>query len=151
MSAINDIKSKFGEKIEVFERSKRRTYINVYQKDIAVDIVELLFKELGARLSTISAVDLRGGIELLYHMTCDKEGLTISVRTTARKPAPKIESITGFIEGADWIEREIHELFGVLFIGHPNLKGLLLPDDWPEGEYPLRKKTFESESEVKEI
>jgi len=40
---------------------------------------------------------------------------------------------------AEWIEREIHEMFGVNFKGHPNLKHLLLKDDWPEGNYPLRR------------
>jgi len=46
---------------------------------------------------------------------------------------------TAFTDGALWIEREMHELLGVNFPGHPNLKKLLLPDDWPDGVYPLRK------------
>jgi formate hydrogenlyase subunit 5 len=40
---------------------------------------------------------------------------------------------------AEWIEREIQDLLGIRFDGHPNPKRLILADDWPEGVYPLRK------------
>ncbi|MCK9615713.1 MAG: NADH-quinone oxidoreductase subunit C, partial [Candidatus Omnitrophica bacterium] len=42
-------------------------------------------------------------------------------------------------KSSDWVEREIHELLGINFKGHPNLKHLLLDDDWPKDSYPLRK------------
>ena len=41
---------------------------------------------------------------------------------------------------AEWIEREIWEMLGINFKGHPNLKRLLLAEDWPEDKYPLRNK-----------
>jgi Ni,Fe-hydrogenase III component G len=63
------------------------------------------------------------------------------------KPELKMDSFTDFMPAADWIEREIHEMLGVDFVGHPNLTKLLLPDDWPEGNHPYRKQTFESEKE----
>jgi NADH-quinone oxidoreductase subunit C len=40
---------------------------------------------------------------------------------------------------SDWVEREIHEMLGIKFIGHPRLTHLLLDDDWPKGDFPLRK------------
>jgi len=50
-----------------------------------------------------------------------------------------IPTITDIIPGALLYEREIHDLFGVKFEGHPNLEPLILPDDWPADNYPLRK------------
>jgi NADH-quinone oxidoreductase subunit C len=52
---------------------------------------------------------------------------------------PEIDSITPIFPGAEWIEREMWEMLGINFSGHPNLKRLLLADDWPEGKYPLRQ------------
>jgi Ni,Fe-hydrogenase III component G len=43
------------------------------------------------------------------------------------------------IKGAEFIEREMHDLLGIDFPGHPNLVRLILPEDWPDGVYPLRR------------
>ena len=50
-----------------------------------------------------------------------------------------MESITPWLPGAEFIEREIHDLLGVNFTGHPRMERLILSDDWPEGVYPLRR------------
>jgi Ni,Fe-hydrogenase III component G len=146
MSILEQLKEKFGDRIAIFEKSKKRIYVTV-AKEKAKEVVRFLFRDLGARFSTASGVDTRSGIEILYHMTFDRHNMIVSVRTLVEKPELSMESFTDFMPAADWIEREIHEMFGVNFIGHPKLEKLLLPDDWPEGEYPLRKKTFESEKE----
>jgi Ni,Fe-hydrogenase III component G len=52
---------------------------------------------------------------------------------------PAVESIACRVPATEWIEREIHELLGVEFRNHPDMRHLLLTDDWPEGNYPLRK------------
>jgi len=146
MNILEQIKSKFGDRVEIFEKSKQRVYINVAKED-AKPVVRYLYQDLGARMSIATGVDTRSAIEILYHMALDGEGLMLSVRARVAKPELEMESFTDFMGAADWIEREIHEMFGVNFSGHPHLKTLLLPDDWPEGVYPLRKKTFESEKE----
>ncbi|MDI6606200.1 MAG: NADH-quinone oxidoreductase subunit C, partial [Candidatus Omnitrophota bacterium] len=80
------------------------------------------------------------GLEILYHFSMDKSGVIYSARVLIEdKKSPKIDSIAPLFPGAEWIEREIWELLGINFIGHPNLTHLLLIDDWPEGKYPLRK------------
>jgi len=56
-----------------------------------------------------------------------------------KKPQAEVESIANLIKCAEWIEREIAELLGVKFNNHPNMKHLILPEDWPEGKYPLRR------------
>jgi Ni,Fe-hydrogenase III component G len=65
--------------------------------------------------------------------------MIVSLRTLVEKPFLKMQSVATFLPAANWIEREIHEMLGVDFIGHPDLRRLLLPDDWPEGEYPYRR------------
>lgn len=146
MNVIEQIRNQFGDKVEIFEKSKKRVYVTVSKAD-AREVVRFLFKYLEARMSIATGVDTRIGIEILYHMTFDKHNVIVTVKTLAEKPNPEIASVTDFLPAAEWIEREIHEMLGVNFVGHPNLEKLLLPDDWPEGVYPLQKKTFESEQE----
>ena len=146
MNVIEKIKEKFGDSVAIMEKSKKRAYVTVGQ-DHAKEVAGYLFNELGARFSMATGTDTRLGVEILYHMTFDGEGIVVSVRTLVEKPDLKAESFTDVVPAVEWIERELHEMFGVDFSGHPGLKRLLLPDDWPDDEYPFRKKTFESENE----
>jgi len=146
MNISEMIRTRFKDKVQIFEKTKKRIYVTI-AKDDARLVVGYLYEELGARMSIATGIDIREGVELLYHMALDRDGVFVTVRTLVKKPELKMETFTDFLPGTNWIERELHEMFGVDFIGHPNLKRLLLPDDWPEGEYPFRKKTFESETE----
>lgn len=146
MNIIEEIKNKYGGKVKILEKSKKRVFVNAEQGD-AKELVSWLFQDMKARFSIATAIDVRIGVEILYHMAFDQQGVLVSVRTVIPKPELAMPTLTDVIEGANWIEREIHEMLGVNFIGHPNLKRFLLPDDWPEGEYPYRKKTYGSEQE----
>lgn len=138
--AIQKLKEKFTDKIINWQdRSAKRIYLDVEPIDIP-EICKFLFKDLRARFITASGVDKPGSIEILYHFTFDPQDLILSIRTDVAKPDVKIESITPIIKGAEWIEREIWELLGVNFKNHPNLKRLLMAEDWPEGVYPLRRE-----------
>jgi len=138
--AVQKLKERFADKIINWkDRSAKRIYVDVRPDDIP-EMVKFLFKDLKARFITASGVDTPRGIEILYHFSFDERGLVFSLRTTIAKPEPKIESITSIIKGAEWIEREIWELLGVKFKNHPNLKRLLMAEDWPEGVYPLRRE-----------
>jgi len=136
---LADLKGKFGGKIlKVEEKSPRRTYCDVRPGEIPA-MAGYLFKDLSCRFATASGVDTPAGMEILYHFSCDRDGEMITLRTVLTdKKQPAIESITPIIRGAEWIEREMWELLGINFKGHPNLKHLLLIEEWPEGEYPLR-------------
>jgi len=134
------IKDRFSTRIlKVFEKSSRRIYIDFEPKDIP-EVVNFLFRDLGGRLATATGIDNRKSIELLYHFSFDSSGILISLRTLIDRDNPEMESITPTIRGAEWIEREIHELLGVNFRKHPNLRRLLLSEDWPEGKHPLRRE-----------
>jgi len=122
------------------EQSARRVYFSVEKGDVYKS-AEFIFRQLGLRFSTATCVDVAGGLEILYHFSFDKAGEMYSMRVLITdKKNPEVDSIAPLFRGAEWIEREIWELFGVNFKGHPDLRRLLLADEWPEGNYPLRKK-----------
>jgi len=135
MDVAKEIKTKFGERIELSFRSPKRLYCLVDKGDLP-SVARFLFEGLRARFCTASAVDTRAGIEVLYHFFFDRISLMVSLRTLLSQPSPEIESIAPFLKGAEWIEREITDLFGVKFLGHPDPRRLILPDDWPEGDHP---------------
>jgi NADH:ubiquinone oxidoreductase subunit C len=102
------------------------------------DAVKYIKEEMGIiHISTITAVDLEDKIEVIYHLT-DKN-LSIALKVQVPIDSPVVDSISDIIEGAPFYEREIHDLMGVVPKGHPNLKKLIIPEDWPEGLYPQRK------------
>lgn len=86
--------------------------------------------ELEARLSTVTAVALEDGeTELIYHFVVGCTALNIKVCTHENA----IPSITPFMPAADWIEREIHDLYAVEFLGHPRLERFIRPPELPLG------------------
>jgi len=136
---LKSIQEKFQGRISnIFDKSKMRVYIDMDSKDIK-EIVKYLFIDLEARFNIASGIDNRSNIEIIYHFTIERIRLLISIRVKLDRDKPEIDSISSIIKGAAWIEREICELLGVNFVGHPDLTRLLLPEDWPEGVYPLRK------------
>ena len=139
MEIKEQIQEKLKDKIiDWQEKSPRRIYFTVKKEDI-LQTAQVLFKDLGLRFSIASGTDLPDALELLYHFSFDKTGEFYSVRVllTDKKHA-QIDSLVPLFIGAEWIEREIWEMLGINFIGHPNLKRLLLADDWPADKYPLR-------------
>jgi NADH-quinone oxidoreductase subunit C len=92
------------------------------------------------RLSSVTAVDRypaepRFEVVYLLHSIARNERLRLKCRLPGLEPA--IDSVTSVWRGANWCEREVFDLFGIRFAGHPNLTRIMMPDDW-EG-YPLRK------------
>ena len=88
--------------------------------------------------SLISAVDNQNGFELVYHFSIINEsGQMFEVHVDLPRDTPTIDSITHLWGGADWHEREAYDLMGIYFIGHPDLKRVLLPDGF--AGHPLRK------------
>lgn len=134
-----EIRDALGDKITAWEeKSALRVYFSVNKEDV-LEATKLLFKEFGLRFSTASGIDMPGGFEILYHYSFDKSGEIFSMRVFIEdKKNPEIDAITPVFPGAEWIEREMWEMLGINFKGHPNLKRLLLAEDWPEGKYPLR-------------
>ena len=136
---IARVKERLGDKIVQWtDKSARRVYVEVKPEDIP-ETAMFLFRELEARLSIATGVDTPAAIEVLYHWAFDQCGLMFTVRTKLNRDQPVIESIAPICKGAEWIEREMWELLGITFQNHPDMRHLLLTDDWPAGKYPLRR------------
>jgi NADH-quinone oxidoreductase subunit C len=89
-------------------------------------------------LMCLSGVDYGKGIlGVVYHLAsiAKKHKITLKVEMPAEKA--EISSVSDIWESANWHEREAYDMFGVNFTGHPDLRRILLPEDWPG--HPLRK------------
>ncbi len=96
-------------------------------------------------LSTITGVDNGRQIELLYHFVTN--GISLNVRAAVDKGVDRIETITPLVPAAIMYEREVQEMLGVEIAGHPDPRRLVLPEDWPDGDYPLRREGVEDDEE----
>ena len=97
--------------------------------------------DAGCYYATGVGVDERpkNGAFAMYHiLNCEDEKRYVIIKTFAEEL--KIPSITPVICGANWAEREAMDMIGIEFEGHPEPERLIMPDDWPNGVYPLRKE-----------
>jgi NADH-quinone oxidoreductase subunit C len=106
-----------------------------------VAVCALLKLEHGfVRLSDLTAVDRlpdEPRFEVVYHLHSFKTNQRLRLKCLLPVSAPEIDSVTCVWRSADWYEREVFDLFGIPFRGHPNLRRIMMPVDW-EG-HPLRK------------
>ncbi|MEM3797930.1 MAG: NADH-quinone oxidoreductase subunit C [Candidatus Bathyarchaeia archaeon] len=122
--------------MEVVAPRKGRVFLRV-KKERLREVIEFLKNEGFTHLSGITALETDDKFELLYHLGMEGTLLTVRVNLTLNNDiAP---TITDIFPGALLYEREAHDLFGVKFEGNPNMKPLILPEDWPENIYPMRK------------
>jgi NADH-quinone oxidoreductase subunit C len=92
------------------------------------------------RLSTVTAVDrypAEPRFEVVYHLHSIERNERVRLKCRLAGTDPQIESVTSVWRSANWYERETFDLFGIRFLNHPDLRRIMLPDDW-EG-HPLRK------------
>jgi NADH-quinone oxidoreductase subunit C len=85
----------------------------------------------------ITAVDWPDRLELVCHLYSMTHKHKLTLKVDLDRENPVIQSLTSVWKGANWQEREIYDLFGIRFEGHPDLRRILLPEEF-EG-YPLRK------------
>ena len=125
--------------IKVEETTDFRSFL-LCESENAYKVCHFLFVNLGLRFVIATVIDSDHYYEILYHFSHDSSGVVFTVKAFIRdRDNPSVESIAQFIPGARWIEREMHDLVGVEFRNHPDMRRLILADDWPEGVYPLRK------------
>ena len=96
-------------------------------------------------LQNLTAVDWikQDRIELVYHLWSYARRQERVVKIDLPRAQPEAPSVADVWRAADWYEREQFDLFGVEFTGHPDLRRILMPDDWPG--YPMRKDYKEAE------
>lgn len=84
---------------------------------------------------TVTITGATLGVYYHLHSTILKHKITLKVSTDKNKP--EVESVDGVWKASTWHEREAYDMYGIVFLNHPDLRRILLPDDW-DG-YPLRK------------
>jgi NADH-quinone oxidoreductase subunit C len=144
---IDELLNTFSKEIldkEVRNNRRITLYIN---PSALLPMSEYLFRKLGYRFIIASALHTKRGFEIYYHFSLDSAGLILNLHVTLDQEKPEIESLSNMFEASNWIEREMHELFGINFLNHPNLEQLLSEGNWATGEYPYRKK-FKSNGEA---
>jgi len=125
MDKLNKFIEDMGDKITNKIDKKRRFYFNVKNEDLR-EIAEILFNDIGCRLSTATGMEMEHGLEILYHFSDDETGQFYCPRLVIEdKDKPEANSIVPIIKGAEWIEREIFDFWGVNFIDHPRMERLL--------------------------
>jgi NADH-quinone oxidoreductase subunit C len=89
-------------------------------------------------LASVTGVDYKEYFEVVYHLVSLTHNHSLVLRTRCHnREKPKVPSLVGLWQGADFQEREIYDLLGIEFTGHPNLKRLFLWEGFPG--HPLRK------------
>lgn len=89
-------------------------------------------------LSFIAGVDWPDRLEVVYHLSSSVDASQLTLKVSTSKEDPVVPSVTSVWPAADWHERETHDMFGIVFDGHPDLRPLLMP---PESTlHPLRKE-----------
>ena len=74
---------------------------------------------------------------MIYHLYSIPFNRSLALRVVLPRDNPEVESLAGIWKSANWLEREVFDMYGVRFRGHPDLRRILMPADW-EG-FPLRK------------
>jgi len=135
---LTNLRAKFGDRVEIYEHNDRRAYVTV-ENDDWIEVLRYMYEVERGRLTTATGSDRPTGVELLYHFAIDYDAIVVNIRTTLKKPFPKIEALTPYYFAADFIEREIFDFLGVEFEGHPDLRKILSSHDRPADFHPMRR------------
>ena len=136
---VGEILSALGDAVVVVEQCDERRGMVRIDPARTVEVAKKMFVMDGARFATATGLDVRDGIDVLYHWAFEPAGAVVTLKALAAGPDITLDSIANDVPAANWIEREMHDLLGVNFPNHPDMRRLILDDSWPEGVYPLRK------------
>lgn len=116
----------------------------VAPRDSIDQVLKTLRTEFGfdmlADLTCVDYLDYPGARDrfgLVYLLANTQTNQRLTVRTFVNDPEPSVPSVVSLWEGANWLEREVWDLFGIRFSGHPDLRRIVLPDEF--AAHPLRK------------
>lgn len=135
------LKARFGEDVGPLSEPKVDAFCVVKPERI-VEVCQFLASEPGLEidfLEDLTAVDWpkRNVIEIVYHLLSYRHRHSIVLKVETDRAAPVVHTVEAIWKTANWFEREVYDLFGVTFTGHPDLRRIMLPDDWIG--HPLRK------------
>ena len=138
---IEELKKKFSDKIKEVS-VQFGDEILLIERDSLLDIVQFLKDEPYAysMLLDLTCVDYKGQeprFEMVYHLYSIRNAQRIRIKSGLSEEDLQVDSLTPLWKNANWLEREVYDMFGVNFKGHPDLRRIFMYDGF-EG-YPLRK------------
>lgn len=116
----------------------RRIFVDVSAADLAAALDALVHELEFSMLLTITGLDLGERLGVIYHMA-RPSGVVLNLSTSVPKAEPVLQTVTAMFPAAELYERELADLLGMQVQGLPQGPRYPLPDDWPDGQYPLRK------------
>ena len=142
---IETLMTKFPEAVLCVEADTARSEVTVQvAADRILDVARFLHDAPEAsfdHLTDICSVDYpedRHRFEVVYHLHSLTYHRRIRLKARVSEEDPTIASVTSIWKGAEFLEREVYDMMGIRFRNHPDLRRILMPDDYTEG-YPLRK------------
>jgi NADH-quinone oxidoreductase subunit C len=137
------LKERFGAEIITTSEFRDNRRIGVRSERL-FDMLQCLKEEAGFdQLAELGAADYlnypgaRDRFGLWYILVNITTGERIIIRTFLNEPNLDIASVFSLWKGADWMEREVYDMYGIVFIGHPDLRRILMPEEFTS--FPLRK------------
>jgi Ni,Fe-hydrogenase III component G len=121
---------------EVRSSEPRHIWVQVPVAGLHAAVKELKDKFGMTHLSTIIGEDMRDHLLLSYPFAGE---VVVILQVKIDRDKPEVPSLAPLIPGSLVYERELHDILGIVPIGHPDLRRQVLPEDWPQGVYPLRK------------
>lgn len=139
-----ELQERFPEitKIEVINTKRLMVHI---PDTLLKAVTEYWFNDLQYRYIIVTAMDSKEGYEIIYHYSDDKSGWVMNLNVLLPHDRTEIESMTSVVYGIEWIEREIMDILGIKFLNHPKPQRFLFAENWPEEEYPYRRKYRQEE------
>ncbi|RMF85928.1 MAG: NADH-quinone oxidoreductase subunit C [Nitrospinota bacterium] len=133
------LRERFADKIVEWNGEVLDPYVKLVPEAIA-EVAQFLRDDEALRfdaLMCLSGVDYKDDLGVVYHLNSTVFRHKITLKVDLPRDNPVLPSVAHVWRTADWHEREAYDLFGIVFENHPDLRRILLPDDW-EG-HPLRK------------
>jgi len=110
----------------------------VIPKKALLDIARFLKNDMSfENCHCVTAVDRKDKLELVYHLYSTADHFMLTLKTMVPLDDLTVETVSLLWRSADWLEREVFDLFGIKFLGHPDLRRIMNPDEWTD--FPLRK------------
>ncbi|MCX6567737.1 MAG: NADH-quinone oxidoreductase subunit C [Candidatus Aminicenantes bacterium] len=128
--AVEAVSDSFGDPVLIVRPGSLRGLM-ISLRDAPFDYAVLL------DLTCVDFTAGEGRFELVYHLYSLSRNVRLRLKTSVRAESPVVDSLVGLWKNADWLEREVFDMFGIAFVGHPDLRRILMYDGF-EG-HPLRK------------
>jgi NADH-quinone oxidoreductase subunit C len=142
-STVAMVREKFPQAVIETVNFRGEETIVLQPKHVATVCTYLLKNQQYSFLSSITAVDWlerEPRFDVVYHLLSIPNQSELRLKVRVGEPSeehPPVPTVSGVWPGANWYEREVYDLFGIIFTGHPDLRRILMPMDWTT--HPLRK------------